>query len=310
MALYYPGESEQYSKETEEGKFNLASWEVVNHILTHGKDVIHVVESVMPHMNIVDTEYQSWGDTPSLHWVVGDTSGNYKVLEVYKNRITAHNNEKIRVVTNSPDFPQHVAALSKYENLTGKNREAKNPEGTGSLGLPGDFSSISRFARAHFLVKNTPPQKDLESAVKTSFHILNNFDIPEGAVSTGAPDNSHTTQYTVVYDLRNFQYFLRTQEDPDIKVQRYADVEKAINQGVMISGEEQVKDYSGSGMREIGGEEKEREKPGTARKGYFWWILIIIIIALGAIGYYIWYRWREGKQPKITTDLRDSNSTE
>ena len=279
MALYFPDNTTgRYSTEQQEGKINLSSWEVVSYILTHGKDVLHVVESVIPHIVVTDSEHPEWGCNIPLHWVIGDTSGNYKVLEVNKEGIIAiHNNEKFKVITNSPDFPQHIAALSKYENLSGKDREAQTPQGTGSLGLPGDFSSISRFVRARFIVKNTPPQKDLESNVKTAFHILNNFDIPEGSVIDSTED-IQSTLYTVVYDLRNFQYFLRTRDDPNIKVVRYTDVEQAINKGLV---KEQTK--STDSHEDIIHQTEEKSKS----KGGFWWILIILVI-LGVAGYCIW----------------------
>lgn len=54
-------------------------------------------------------------------------------------------------------------------------------QGTGMLGLPGDFTPPSRFVRAVAFSTSVLPSKTGNEAVLQAFKILNAFDIPKGA---------------------------------------------------------------------------------------------------------------------------------
>ena len=61
-------------------------------------------------------------------------------------------------------------------------------QGSGMLGMPGDFTPPSRFVRAVAFTQSVPPEPTEESAVIQAFHILNNFDIPKGAAREAEKD--------------------------------------------------------------------------------------------------------------------------
>jgi choloylglycine hydrolase len=54
-------------------------------------------------------------------------------------------------------------------------------QGSGMLGMPGDFTPPSRFVRAVAFSHSVFQPKTGDDAVLEAFHILNNFDIPKGA---------------------------------------------------------------------------------------------------------------------------------
>ena len=69
------------------------------------------------------------------------------------------------VLTNNPPFPYHMVNICNYMNITSdeaKNRICKEvylepySRGLGSYGLPGDWTSASRFVRAAFVKWNSP----------------------------------------------------------------------------------------------------------------------------------------------------------
>ena len=54
--------------------------------------------------------------------------------------------------------------------------------GMGGIGLPGDFSSASRFVRAAFVKLNSVLETTEENAVSQFFHILSSVAMPKGCV--------------------------------------------------------------------------------------------------------------------------------
>ena len=80
---------------------------------------------------------------------------------------------------------------ANYENFTATNVPqlglggialAQLGQGSGLRGLPGDFTPPSRFVRAVAFTQSAIPSNTAAEAVLQAFHILNNFDIPYGAV--------------------------------------------------------------------------------------------------------------------------------
>ena len=93
-------------------------------------------------------------------------------------------------MSNSPTFDWHMTNLSNYVNMTVNNvpkfdvdgKAIKGlGQGSGMLGIPGDFTPPSRFVRAVAFSKSALPVETAREAVLQAFHILNQFDIPKGA---------------------------------------------------------------------------------------------------------------------------------
>jgi choloylglycine hydrolase len=93
-------------------------------------------------------------------------------------------------------------------------------QGSGLHGIPGDFTSPSRFIRAAFFVSLLPRVKSSDEAVFQAFHLLNNFDIPKGASETlkDGKKSYDTTQWSSANDLAKKRYYFRTYQDYGVRV--------------------------------------------------------------------------------------------
>ena len=103
----------------------------------------------------------SLGKVQPLHYSIIDKNGEALVLEYTKGKGMTFFNNTIGVMTNSPPFDWHMNNIRNYPHLNnvdhkpytydyrGERITAFSPgSGTGLLGMPGDYSSPSRFLRA------------------------------------------------------------------------------------------------------------------------------------------------------------------
>ena len=96
-------------------------------------------------------------------------------------------------------------------------------QGSGTLGIPGDFTPPSRFVRAVAFSHSAFPSKTGEEAVLEAFHLLNNFDIPKGAAREDQKDQygntlADYTLWTAASDLKAKRYYFRTYDNSQIRM--------------------------------------------------------------------------------------------
>src|SRR6266436_5193597 len=93
-------------------------------------------------------------------------------------------------------------------------------QGSGMLGLPGDFTPPSRFVRAVAFSKSALPVENAKDGVLQAFHLLNQFDIPKGAArgAEHGKEVSDYTQWTIAADLKNLRYHFRTYDNSRIRM--------------------------------------------------------------------------------------------
>ena len=195
--FFFPHQDKQYANVERKGFTNLHSGEVTEYFLKNYKSVDSIKAKVKT-LNIIETKIDN---IPfSMHWIVCDRKGNCGVIEVKNKEVVFYDNP-YHVITNSPEFPQHVKNLEQFRFLSPYNKPNSLSEGTGALGLPGDNTSQSRFIRAHFYRENMPPPSNGMEAV---LRVLHNFDIPLGSVVDKKTHDKEVTEYTVCYDLNNF----------------------------------------------------------------------------------------------------------
>jgi choloylglycine hydrolase len=141
------------------------------------------------------------------------------------------------VMTNAPTYDWHMTNLTTYINLSVKDVDSAKVgpitirafgSGAGMLGLPGDFTPPSRFVRAVMFSQSAAPNKTADDAVLSVFHILNQFDIPEGSVVNAAIGQpvDEITEWTSVADLKNLRWYFRTREDQSIHM---VDLKQAVD---------------------------------------------------------------------------------
>jgi choloylglycine hydrolase len=160
------------------------------------------------------------GDVLPIHLVLYDADGDAAVVEWVGGERRAHDNP-LGICTNAPPFDWHMTNLRNYVNLSATNVapmaldgvEVRGlGEGTGLLGLPGDWTPPSRFVRATAIAQAALPAQGRDAGMLAALHIANAFDIPQGLVrGTGGGD---FTQWSTVIDLAGGRYALRTYDDP------------------------------------------------------------------------------------------------
>lgn len=193
------------------------------HKTQQAKSVEHAVE-LSNKINITDEAYgPPFNSVIPLHWIVSDNKGNTMVVEAENGRLICYDNSHCKVCTNNPTYPEQIINLKKLIN--DNNFSYNNPPdqigcglGKGLIGMPGDYSSFGRFARAYILSQGMIFPAKNTSNVKTMFHFNNNFDIVYGACrdfSTNEPLIDYT-QYTSVYDLTNLTTYYKTYHDQKI----------------------------------------------------------------------------------------------
>lgn len=211
-ALNFPG----YAKYAPycEGKTNLASFEVLPRVLAECRSTDEAVK-LLSGANITDEAFSKELPTTPLHWIFADRARCITVEPTVLGVIIYDN--PCRTLTNAPSFPYHMTNLANYMNLTAMPPEntlcpdvslSPYSRGMGAIGLPGDFSSASRFVRAAFVKHNTTGA-DGSNRISRFFHIMDTVGVPKGAVMTseGAPV---LTIYTSCADTESLTYYFTT----------------------------------------------------------------------------------------------------
>ena len=227
--FYFPTTAQYQAFDPSKASQTLAPWELGSWILENFASVSEVRQSIS---NVVTAEvvFPSWGFVPPAHYVVYDASGQSIVIEYVGGRLQVHDNP-LGVMSNSPAFDWHMTNLRNYVNLSvnshppvqvGSVTLAPFGQGSGMLGIPGDFTPPSRFVRAVAYSTSLLPPATGADAVLEAFHILNNFDIPKGAARDGSHDakGNITVDYTLwtsVCDLRTRQFFFMTYENSQLR---------------------------------------------------------------------------------------------
>ena len=154
-----------------------------------------------------------------LHFMIADEKDCF-VIEPMKGGIRIHQNP-LGVLTNNPPFEFQMMNLNNYLNLTTKEPENRfsseaglkaYSRGMGAMGLPGDFSSQSRFVKAAFVKYNSPVSESAEENIMQFFHMLDSVAMPMGSVvlENGALDR---TIYSCCFDADKGVYYYKTYEN-------------------------------------------------------------------------------------------------
>ena len=211
----------------------LNCFELPNYLLTTTATVDEAIAALRK-VKIADMGIKEFDDAHfQLHYRIADQSGRAVSIEYLEGELHVIENP-LGVYTNSPNFTWHLTNLTNYVNLSPyawpqvklENLTLKPSSlGSGMNGLPGDFTSPSRFVRAVAFQETAAPSAKADDGIKTAFHILNLFDIPKGASvqRSGGVDYPDITQFTVACDLTNLRYFFRTYENSQIRMITMAD---------------------------------------------------------------------------------------
>ena len=170
-----------------------------------------------------------------IHYTVHDKTGDSIVIEYIKGKLTVYDNP-IGVMTNQPDFAWHLTNLKNYSSLRPTNaqsitidgvQEAGFGQGNGMFGLPGDYTPASRFVRLVALTAAAFPVTGADKGLALTMNIINNIDIPAGAVRATVQGQAanDTTWWVIISDLGRGRFYYRNYNDMNW---RYIDLKQAL----------------------------------------------------------------------------------
>ena len=207
--------------DVKDGVWNVAQYEFIPWILAQCASVSEARQKLAG-MNLVGTPFSEQLPSAQLHWIIADKNEAVTVesmadgLHVYDN--------PVGVLTNNPPFPLQMFQLNNYMKLSTKQPECNFSDrlslctysrGMGAIGLPGDLSSESRFARVAFVKMNSKSGTSENESVSQFFHILNSVDQQRGCCEV-ADGKYEITLYTSCCNADKGIYYYTTYENHQI----------------------------------------------------------------------------------------------
>lgn len=217
--LNFPGNADY--KPYLEGCDNIAPFEFTPWILGKCADVDEALTELSK-INIVSINFSESLPLSPLHWIISDRTRSI-VVESIKQGLKIHENP-IGVLTNNPTFDYHMMNLNNYMALhegapENKFYDSDNLKvyslGMGAFGLPGDFSSASRFVRAAFVKQKSHCGESEKESVSQFFHILGAVAMPKGCVLVRDGEYEYT-RYTSCCNVDKGIFYYTTYENSTV----------------------------------------------------------------------------------------------
>ncbi len=207
-------------KEITENKDNIAPFEFIPWILCQCSTVKEV-KKLLKRINIINMNFNSDLICTPLHFIVSDKYESI-VVEPTLQDLKVFDNP-VGVLTNNPPFDFQMLHLVQYMGIT--NEEPVNrfsdqldikpySRGMGTIGLPGDFSSPSRFVRAAFTKLNSVCDNSESDSLSQFYRILDSVNQQRGCCK--ANEKYVYTIYTSCCNTDKGIYYYTTYENNQI----------------------------------------------------------------------------------------------
>lgn len=176
-------------------------------------------------ISIYAASIPGFAEIPPIHLSIHDASGKSAAVEFIEGKMKILDNPA-GVLTNAPNLSWHLTNLRNYINLSALNVKEVNidgtvleptGQGTGLLGIPGDWTPPSRFVKTAIFKQALKIPKNANETVLAAIHLLNTVDIPYGGIRDSKGTVFDYTQWIVVKDLTNKKLFYRTYGNQNIK---------------------------------------------------------------------------------------------
>ena len=207
-------------REFEEDMVNIAPFELIPYLLGTCSSVSEAREA-LDKINLVNINFADELPLSPLHWMISDEVEAI-VVEPLADGLKVYDNP-VGVLTNNPPFDKQLFYLNNYRGLSNKNPEntfgvdlEEYSRGMGAIGLPGDLSSASRFAKVAFTRANSYSDNDEASSVGQFFHILGSVEQQNGCTFIDDPDLYEYTIYTSCYNTNRAILYYRTYHNSQI----------------------------------------------------------------------------------------------
>lgn len=217
--LNFPGNADYKPEAT--GKDNITPFEFIPWILGQCATVKET-RVLLENINLLDENYSKDLPLSPLHWMISDRESSITVESV-KEGLKIYENP-VGVLTNNPTFDMQLFHLNNYMKLSPQkpdNHFSKKLElerysnGMGAIGMPGDWSSQSRFVKATFTKVNSVCGDSEDESVSQFFHILGSVEHQRGCVDMGN-ELYEITIYSSCCNTDKGIYYYRTYENSQI----------------------------------------------------------------------------------------------
>lgn len=221
--------NDEYSKT----KINIQPAFLVTFLLSMCKDTNECVKMLEENISLYSKKLL--GSDATIHFIITDKTKNTVIVEQEADGLHIYK-ENFGILTNSPNYKYHMFNITNYFNLNNLDIEILNINnvdvkqifsGQGMLGLPGDFSSPSRFIRLAFLKKYAIKGNNEAEGVNYLFRIMQNVSYPYGlckALGNGEAQSFDKdvseydyTIYTSVFSLTNKKVYITTYNNQNIR---------------------------------------------------------------------------------------------
>ena len=201
-----------------EGCDNITPYEFIPWILGQCATVAEACV-LLDRLNLLNEHFSEELPLSPLHWMISDKHSSI-VIESLESGLHIHENP-VGVLTNNPCFEIQLFQLNNYMSLSNDPPEnhfskeldlQKYSNGMGAMGLPGDWSSQSRFARAAFAKLNSKCGNSEEESVSQFFHVLGSVEFPRGCVEM-KKDVYEITVYSSCCNTDKGIYYYKTYEN-------------------------------------------------------------------------------------------------
>ena len=209
-------------QDVQAGRENVAQFEFIPWILSQCATVSEA-RKALEKMNLVGTPYSEKLPCASLHWMIADKDAAI-VVECVEDGLHVYDNP-VGVLTNNPPFPVQMFMLNNYMHVSPSQPEnhfakelplAAYSRGMGGLGLPGDLSSASRFAKVAFTKMHAISGESEAESVSQFFHILGSVEQQRGCCEV-EPGKYEITIYTSCVNADKGIYYYTTYENHQIQ---------------------------------------------------------------------------------------------
>lgn len=210
---YYPPENND--------RINIAPFELIPWILCQCSTVAQA-RSLLGKTHLADICYSADFPQAPLHWIIADRN-ECIVLEPMADGLHIYDNP-VGVLCNNPPFPYHLHHLAGFQHLSAGQQPhsfeglSLKPYGggMGAIGLPGDFSSGSRFVKAAFVKLHSHCGEDEKSGVTQFFHLLDAVAMPRGSIRV-QENQDEITRYSSCCNMNTATYYYTTYENRRIQ---------------------------------------------------------------------------------------------
>lgn len=203
------------------GKDNITPFEFIPWILGQCSSVGEA-KNLLADINLVNIPFSDELPLSELHWMIADSNESI-VVESMSDGLHVYDNPA-GVMTNNPPFDKQLFSLNNYRSLScepavntfggGLDLDPYS-RGMGAIGLPGDLSSQSRFAKVAFTRANSLCDGTEAQSVSQFFHILKSVEQQRGCVHLGG-EKYEITIYSSCVNMDKGIYYYTTYDNSRI----------------------------------------------------------------------------------------------